>query len=662
MPSFLQVFRSVLFLLLLFGLGHGRAKAGGPVRLCAKTQCVMLDTACFQVLADASGQLTLAQVQQPAIAARFGIVPEQPYTMRHPGTVYWLRFRVCNQDSTQRQWVMELFDSHVTHVTWYRPGPNGQCDSVVTGAGHPYATRLYQYRDFIFPLRAIPAAGQTYYLKLRSVSRTSLRGILWNEQSLLVHLRNDATWLGVFYGILGIILLYNLCLFAFVRESTYLYYVLYVLSCALLFLTEDGLGFQFLWPNCPRFNLLANCCAPVLLLLQFALYSRRFLDTALHLPRFDAWLKGLAVGSAGLILLDVLLLKTGQSYWVYGLPYGAFYVAAAVLFRRGSRPARFYLAANMVVALSVIFLIARKLGIELLSEHPMTVYSLNIAFVLEVVVLSYALAEKIRGIKCETLHTQQELLKQLRKKQRAQELLVAQLQQNQELKDTLNTELESQVLRRTTELQQQSQTIALRNQELSEANTLLNSQARTIEQLNQELKRDLQQTQEARVLSKLVNFEDFSRIYPNRDACLRYLAELKWQRGFRCRKCGHEKSCDAREPHAQRCTRCGYLESATAYTLLHRCKFDIVKALYSVLLVHTHQGEYSSLALSQVLELRRATCHNFIQKVHAAMQMRQQSADYDKTESWTHVLLEEYQPIENDQSIPGSAEVPGSYA
>ena len=626
-----------------------------PVVIDAQTPVALLDTSYFEVLEDPTGRLTLAQVQQPAVATRFGRLPGQPYTMREPGSVYWLRFRVRNHDLRPRSWFMELFDSHVTHVTWYCPTASG-CDSVVTGAGLPYATRYYQYRDFIFPLHSAPNTEQTYYLKLRSTARTSLRGMLWSEQSLIIHLRNDSVWLGVFYGILAIIVLYNLCLFAFVRETTYLYYILYVLSCGLLFLTEDGLGFEYLWPGLPDLNLTINLLAPVLLLLQFALYSRSFLDTATRLPRYDVWLKRITLLSIAVILLDVLWLKSDLSYLLYALPYGAFYAASIQLFRQDSKPARFYLIANLVVAISVIFLITRKLGIELLNDWPITVYSMNIAFVLEVMVLSYALGEKIQGIKWDTLRTQQQLLKQMRKKQEAQELFMEQLRQNQELKDNLNTELESQVQSRTKELQAHSYTISQRNRELLEANALLNLQATTIEKLNQELKRDLHQTQEARVLSKSVHFSEFIRIYPDRDACLRYLAELKWSAGFRCRKCGNEKCCDAREPYAQRCTRCGYVESATAYTLLHRCKFDIVKALYSVFLIQTHQGKYSSLELSQVLQLRQATCHSFIQKVRTALEHRQQAPDYDQAEPWTRVLFEDHSALESEGSEADSQE------
>lgn len=259
--------------------------------------------------------------------------------------------------------------------------------------------------------------------------------------------------------------------------------------------------------------------------------------------------------------------------------------------------------------------------------------------------LSYALGEKIQDIRNDAL----------RKKHRVQEQLVLQLHHNQDLKDNLNAELERQVLVRTEELRHHAQIIVGQNAELSDAVALLNQQAVTIEQLNHELKRDLQQTQEARVLSKAVSFEEFGTTYPDRDACLRYLAEIKWTAGFRCRKCGHEKSCEAREPFAQRCTRCGYVESATAYTPLHRCKFDNVKAFYCLFVVHTQQGNYSSLALSQTLQLRRATCSTFLQKVHAAVLARQQAPGYVKNESWSNVLFEEHQPI-------GPAEVSATWA
>jgi hypothetical protein len=255
-----------------------------------------------------------------------------------------------------------------------------------------------------------------------------------------------------------------------------------------------------------------------------------------------------------------------------------------------------------------------------------------------VVVLSYALADKIKGMMDTTLLTQRSLLKQLRKKHHAQDQLVVQLRENQALKDQLNTELEALVARRTDELRQQNDTIAAQNRELLERNSLLALQSAAIEQLNRDLSRDLQDQKAARIQAREVDFGEFSQLFPDKDACLRYLADLKWAVGYRCRKCGHEKSCAAREPHARRC--CRYVESATTGTLLQKCKFAPEKALYAVFLLHTHRGNYAPAELARVLELRPATSWAFAQKVLAALQRRRLAADYEETEPWAHVLLE----------------------
>ncbi|RZK61345.1 MAG: IS1595 family transposase [Hymenobacter sp.] len=218
--------------------------------------------------------------------------------------------------------------------------------------------------------------------------------------------------------------------------------------------------------------------------------------------------------------------------------------------------------------------------------------------------------------------------------------MVEQLRENQSLKDQLNTELEALVARRTDELSQQNATIAAQNRELLERNSLLVLQSAAIKQLNRELSRDLQAQTAARIQARAVDFGEFSQLSPDKDACLRYLADLKWAPGYRCRKCGHEKSCAAREPHARRCTRCRYVESATTGTLLQKCKFAAEKALYAVFLVHAHRGHYAPAELARVLGLHPATSWAFAQKVLAALQRRQQAASYEEGEPWAHVLLE----------------------
>ncbi|MBH8570790.1 hypothetical protein KB206_17990 [Microvirga sp. STS02] len=636
-----------VWLLLVLALLGGPARAAQPedtLAVSPSNPALYLEENYYSMLEDPTGRLRLADVQSPAWSHRFVVLrgSGHPPNIQHPRSTYWLRITVRHAPAENAAWYLELYDSHIGQAVFYgpRPGSATAYDSVATGASHSFATRPHPYKNFLFDLPPRPGETATYYLRLHSDTRTSFRAMLHSGAGLIPELSLQYWLLGMFYGVLFIMVLYNLILFFFLKERTYLYYVLYVLSGTLLFLTEDGLGFQYLWSASPELNHFVGALAPVLLLLTFATYASGFLDTASRLPalhRLGTWVVG---GSTALLVLDAAVVHSGFSFWLYLLPYGLLYYAAFRAYGSGLRPARYLLLAQALVAISLTFLIMRKLGINFYS-NVYTVYSLNAAFVVEVVILSYALGEKLKGLMDTTLLTQNRLLKQLRKKHQAQDRLVEQMRENQALKDQLNTELEGLVALRTAELRQQNDTVAAQNRELLQANGLLALQSAAIEKLNGDLSRDLHAEKAARIESKEVDFGEFSQIYPDKDACLRYLADLKWGHGrYQCRKCGHEKSCEAREPHARRCTRCRYVESATAGTLLQKCKFSIVKALYAVFLMHAHKGNYSPSELARILDLRQATSWAFAQKVLQALQRRRQAPDFEEGEPWTHVLLD----------------------
>ncbi|AHJ99788.1 7TM diverse intracellular signaling domain-containing protein [Hymenobacter swuensis] len=633
--SFLTL--SGLWLLTFLGPQPASARPADTLRVTPALEELFVDPTCYSVLEDPSGQLTLAEVREPARARQFqagNLLPTT--TMEHPGSAYWLRLVVRAEGQLSQHWYLEMFDSHLNSVEFF---PADGAAPTYTGSAFPLSTRKFPYKNFLFRLPLQPNQTQTYYLRLNSSSKTTFLSRLRTEQPLAVHFQTEYGLLGAFYGVLLIMVVYNLCLYLFIGEQTYLRYVLYVLSCSLVFLSEDGLGFQYLWPDYPALNELIVAGSPILLLLTFSYYARQFLDMPLRLPHFDQWVRGVVLLSVGGLIIDAVWLHSGWGFWFYLLPYGLMYYAAVRVWQRGQRPARYFLLAHALVAISVGFLILRKLGISTFTSTA-TVYSMNVAFVIEVVVLSYALGEKIKAIKDATIRAQDKLVKQLRKKHQVQEQLVEQLHHNQTLKDQLNTELEGLVAQRTEELRRQSDTIAAQNRELVQANGLLALQSAAIEKLNTELQQDLQEVKTARVLSKEVDFGEFSQIYPDKDSCLAYLANLKWAEGYHCRKCGHEKYCDGREPHSRRCTKCRYVESATAYTLLQKCKFSIIKAFYAVFLIYTHKGNYSSQELSRVLDLRQGTCWSFSQKVLEAMRRRRHAPDFDENEGWTHVLLD----------------------
>lgn len=59
---------------------------------------------------------------------------------------------------------------------------------------------------------------------------------------------------------------------------------------------------------------------------------------------------------------------------------------------------------------------------------------------------------------------------------------------------------------------------------------------------------------------------------------MKQLADIKWQSGYSCRKCGCERYIGGKQLYSRRNKRCNYDESPTAHTLIHKAKFGIENA------------------------------------------------------------------------------------
>jgi len=113
--------------------------------------------------------------------------------------------------------------------------------------------------------------------------------------------------------------------------------------------------------------------------------------------------------------------------------------------------------------------------------------------------------------------------------------------------------------------------------------------------------------------------ETIDLLFNSDDYCLEYLANLKWEKGFECRKCGNTNSCAGKTPHSRRCTKCKSEESATTGTVFHNCKFPISKAFYIAYNVCKGSEEISTYEFARRLSLRQMTCWNFKTKIQTAL-------------------------------------------
>jgi hypothetical protein len=116
-----------------------------------------------------------------------------------------------------------------------------------------------------------------------------------------------------------------------------------------------------------------------------------------------------------------------------------------------------------------------------------------------------------------------------------------------------------------------------------------------------------------------VNSITFNQIFKTDEDCLKYLSCLKWEEGYRCKRCKNDKYCQGKRPFNRRCTKCRYEESPTAGTMFDKVKFSMLKAFHIAFKISTKKKGMSSLELSNEFELRQKTCWEFKWKIQQAM-------------------------------------------
>lgn len=358
---------------------------------------IQVDTFTTRVslLEDPEGTATVEEVSTPDRAARF--VPATPETA-NPGftqSVYWVRIAIRNDDAHAREVFIRQTYPLIDYVDLYEPAANGWA-AHATGDRRLFGTRPVANRDFIFPITVPAQSERTYYMRFQSQGPIDISLSLFTSPTLLESLSREQTAYGVYYGAVIMLLVWAALVFIAVRDNAFIAYFAYVGTFGLYMLVHNGLAYQYLWPDSPRW---ANTGLAILIntsLFAALQFSRMILRARDYTPKLDRVAIGLQ-----LVAVLAVLATPFVSYASIMQPVAAL-VLASVIFMlvmgivsaiAGSRPARYYILAwSSFLAGSVVFLL-KTFGIL-----PHTFFTQNgwqIGSLLEMILLSMTLSSRM---------------------------------------------------------------------------------------------------------------------------------------------------------------------------------------------------------------------------------------------------------------------------
>ena len=348
--------------------------------------------------ADASAAAMFARAR----AGGFSDLPADGATFGFQDGAWWFHARVVNRDPAQPRWLLVQQYALSDHVDLYLRYPDGRVVHQAAGDKLPFSARAVRYRHPNFALHLPPGEPVELLVRVRSQSSMQVPLGLYTPTAFAELARDAQFGMGLYYGILLALLVYNLVLWLLLRDGSYFWYLFHVGGFGLVLLCLNGLAYEYLWPGSPRlhdWSVPVSICLTQVAMVQF---TRHFMELDRRMPRADLFARAY-IGFFCLWGIAALFLPYRTS-----VPVASAMVFPGVLFilgvsvemvRRGYPPARLFLLAWAVFLLGIAAFSAIAFG--LLPKTFYTEYGLQVGSALEMLLLSVALGHRYASLRRE---------------------------------------------------------------------------------------------------------------------------------------------------------------------------------------------------------------------------------------------------------------------
>lgn len=381
-------------------------------------------------------------------------IDEGSLSFGYTDSTYWLRTNIKNTTPVNKKRILELAYPVLDYVDIYQRYDNSEWQLTVMGDKYPFEDREFQHRFFIFPLEFTPNSTVELVFRVKTSSAMQLPVKIWKKEDWYAYDQHQLLGMGVYYGIMFVMVLYNFFIYFAVREKDYLYYVIYVGFLALFLGSLQGLNFQYLWPNSTYWNDTSIVVFLGLAIMFGMLFTFVFLQIN-HIRELRRTRNTIAI-----ILFLVIISNVYVSYHHtirMLIVLAIFCVLLALVigiyrWSQGHTSARYYVIAWSTILAGGIILALNKFDII-----PRTFFTENVVQIgsaIEVILLSFALADRLNEEKRERLNAQIRAL--------ANEKLAREAQADALLIQKQATEtLEERVKERTEELEKANEKLEL---------------------------------------------------------------------------------------------------------------------------------------------------------------------------------------------------------
>lgn len=402
-----RVFVISVFLFSVFSLFFIKPlSAASPVIINEPIEELCLQTH-IEILKESKKKYSIEDLKRKDISEMF-----VPFRDRYPlfafsSAVYWIRFSVENRMKTDYSWFLEISNPLLNTIDIYLLDPKGRVIlRKISSDPYSFSHKKINHRNYVFSFTEKAGKDQVYYIRIQTEYFVNPSLIMYSAKTFHKVNDRDRVSLGIYFGALLVMIIYNLFIFLSFWDRSYLYYVLYYSASLLFNLGLSGLAFRYFWSESTWWVTRSFPVYIFILTILGIQFSRSYLELSQKIPEHDNIFKGLMVISGILIPVSFFfnlpfMLRISISLMV--ITISLVFVAVYWVMNRKFRPARFLLFSLGFFCVGIVIYVLKSVSV--IPDNFFSRASYQVASLFEVVTITLGLADRINFKKKESENT-----------------------------------------------------------------------------------------------------------------------------------------------------------------------------------------------------------------------------------------------------------------
>lgn len=318
----------------------------------------------------------------------------------------WLKFTINNDVATPKPYRFTVETPWLDNIDSWLVQNNNVIKHIHGGDGVPFEQRPMQYRYYGFETQ-LPHGITQIYIRVESIGPMAIPVRLSTVEQAINRDISSGYQYGVLYGIMSALALYNLVLFAFIRQKEYGLYGLYLLGFVLNSLSYTG---QIHAVFTPDYGPYFQDWVDIFLMITYSVaglhFARHLLGTKAYAPKLDKFVvQTTVIIPTGMIIgfiFDQLVFSITLAF-ILNCGFVTLFIGMGIKALQANKAfAVIFLFSSVVAALCITISSLAVAGF-LIPYNDYTFKLIEVGMALEAILLAVILARQFRTAKIDKI-------------------------------------------------------------------------------------------------------------------------------------------------------------------------------------------------------------------------------------------------------------------